>query len=265
MYITPDPEVAKIAMESGVDRIFVDMEVIGKEMRQGGMDTVQSRHTFEDIRAIKEVMMPDHELLVRSNPIHEGSKAEIERIIECGADIVMLPYFQTASQVQTFVNYVAGRSKVSLLIESREAIENLDEILAVEGVDEYYVGLNDLHLDYNMKFIFEPLATGLLDEIIAKISKCGKPYGFGGVARIGEGMLKGENVIMEHYRLGSTIVILSRAFCNCNVITNRQELERIFREEVDKIRLLEVQILRDDQLAANHTEVTNIIERIING
>ena len=37
MYITNNPQVALIAEKSGVDRIFVDMEYIGKPLRQGGM------------------------------------------------------------------------------------------------------------------------------------------------------------------------------------------------------------------------------------
>lgn len=49
MYITNDPAVAKIAADAGVDRIFIDMEVLGKAERQGGMDTVQSHHVPEDI------------------------------------------------------------------------------------------------------------------------------------------------------------------------------------------------------------------------
>ena len=39
MYITNDENVAKIADKHGVDRIFVDLEQIGKQERQGGMDT----------------------------------------------------------------------------------------------------------------------------------------------------------------------------------------------------------------------------------
>ena len=48
-YITKDPAVARIAQAAGVDRIFVDMEYIGKAQRQGGMDTVQNLHTVEDV------------------------------------------------------------------------------------------------------------------------------------------------------------------------------------------------------------------------
>lgn len=36
MYITNSEDVAHIAEEAGVDRIFVDMEYIGKTDRQGG-------------------------------------------------------------------------------------------------------------------------------------------------------------------------------------------------------------------------------------
>ena len=34
MYITNNPVVAKVAEGNGVDRIFIDMEVLGKEDRQ---------------------------------------------------------------------------------------------------------------------------------------------------------------------------------------------------------------------------------------
>lgn len=53
MYITNRPEIAQIAESAGVDRIFVDMEYIGKSDRQGGMDTVQSHHTLEDVNIIR--------------------------------------------------------------------------------------------------------------------------------------------------------------------------------------------------------------------
>ena len=44
MYITNNTEIAKIAEKSGVDRIFVDLETVGKQERQGGVNTVQSHH-----------------------------------------------------------------------------------------------------------------------------------------------------------------------------------------------------------------------------
>ena len=46
--------IAKIAEDAGVQRIFIDMEYIGKADRQGGMDTVQNRHTIDDIKKISK-------------------------------------------------------------------------------------------------------------------------------------------------------------------------------------------------------------------
>lgn len=100
MYITNRPDVARIAEENGVDRIFVDMEYIGKAERQGKMDTVQNHHTVEDVRKVRAAISKA-ELLVRVNPIHEAtqeygsSQEEIDAVIEAGADIVMLPYFRS--------------------------------------------------------------------------------------------------------------------------------------------------------------------------
>ena len=70
MYITNNADVAKIAENFGIDRIFVDLEYLGKDLRQGGMDTVQNHHTANDIRNIKSVLSKA-ELVVRVNPIHD--------------------------------------------------------------------------------------------------------------------------------------------------------------------------------------------------
>lgn len=105
-----------------------------------------------------------------------------------------------------------GRCKTTLLFESKESIEHLDEIIALGGFDEAHIGLNDLHLSYGMTFMFEPLSNGMVEQICAKFKEAGIPYGFGGVAKIGEGLLPAECVIAEHYRLGSTRAILSRSF-----------------------------------------------------
>ncbi|MDE5587289.1 MAG: aldolase, partial [Bacilli bacterium] len=70
MYITNNPAIAKIAEEAGVDWIFIDMEFIGKDNRQGGLDTVQNHHTIEDIRKVKD-NLSKAKVLVRINPIHD--------------------------------------------------------------------------------------------------------------------------------------------------------------------------------------------------
>ena len=111
MYITNRPEIATIVEDAGVDRVFIDLEKIGKQERQGGMNTVQSQHSLEDIVQVRKVIKRA-ELLVRSNPIYKDSAHEIDTIINNGADVVMLPYFKTVNEVAKFIDYVNGRAKV---------------------------------------------------------------------------------------------------------------------------------------------------------
>lgn len=147
MYITNDPSTALAAQAAGVDRIFVDLETVGKALRQGGMDTVQSHHTISDIHALRSVVTSS-ELLVRVNPIYPGSLEEIDAVITAGADRLMLPFFQTSEQVETFLQAVNGRARTTLLFETPESITHLDTILSLPGIDECFIGLNDLHLGY---------------------------------------------------------------------------------------------------------------------
>ena len=192
MYITNQPEIARIADKNGVDRIFVDLETLGKQERQGGMDTVQSRHSIEDISRVKAVV-EKAKIMVRVNPLHDAtgeflsSKDEIDAVIEAGADIIMLPYFKSVKEVETFIQYVNGRVKVLPLIETPEAVECIDEILALDGLDEIFVGLNDLSLGYGKKFMFELLTDGTLEILCAKFRQKDIPFGFGGIASFGKG------------------------------------------------------------------------------
>lgn len=237
MYITNQPWIAEIANEAGVDRIFVDLETIGKTERQGGMDTVQSHHTLNDVKRIRETFKG--ELLVRSNHIYEGSKDEIDCIIENGADVVMLPYFKSVNDAAKFIDIVDGRAKVNLLVETAEAVDKLDGILELDGVDEIHIGLNDLHLAYGMNFMFELVANGTVERLAKQVLASGKKFGFGGIAGVGKGLIPAEMVIREHYRIGSTCAILSRAFCNTDIIREPKSVRNIFLSGIKAIREVE--------------------------
>lgn len=270
MYITNRPEIAQIAEVAGVDRIFVDMEYIGKADRQGGMDTVQSYHTLDDVACIRNAITTA-KLMVRCNPIHDSrndycsSKEEIDGIIENGADIIMLPFFKTAREVQTFVDLVDGRAKTLPLIETPESVEEIDDILNIDGIDEIYIGLNDLSLGYNKKFMFELLADGTVEKLCFKFRQKDIPYGFGGIAALGMGMLPSEYVIREHYRLGSTCAILSRSFCNTNKIKNIGVISSTFVNGVRDIRNFEAECeAHSKYFAENKRVVSEKVQMICN-
>ena len=265
MYITNDPEVAKIADETGVDRVWIDLEVNGKEERQKNLDTVKSRHEISDIGKVKSVLK-NSKLIVRVNPIFEGSQKEIDAVIEQGAEIVMLPYFKTVEEVQKFISVVNKRARVCLLFETPEAVEKIDEILNVEGIDEVHIGLNDLHLGYKMNFMFELLSNGTVEKLCNKFKEKGIPYGFGGIARVGTGTLPAEHIIIEHSRLGSQIVILSRSFCNTKLITDTNEIKELFETGVKDIRNteLEAEKYTEKQYEENRQNVIKEVNEIVN-
>ncbi len=269
MYITNNPQVAALAQESGVDRIFVDMEYIGKEERQGGLDTVKSHHTVEDVKNLRRVLNKT-ELLVRVNPIHDAgenwcsSKDEIDAVIDAGADIIMLPMAKTTEEIKKFTEYVGGRVKTMLLLETAEAKENIRAMLEVGGIDMVHIGLNDLHLSYGMKFMFQLLTDGTVAELCEIFKSYGIPYGFGGIARLGFGMLPAEHVIAEHYRLGSSMAILSRSFCDIHKTSDMTEVQRLFEQELRKIREYEAELTKKDDafFKANQEETARLVDII---
>lgn len=271
MYITNRPDVAQIAECAGVDRVFVDMEYIGKDDRQGGMNTVQNHHTIDDIKCVRQAIT-NAQLLVRVNPIHEAtedycsSQKEIDASIEAGADILMLPFFKTVEEVQSFVKMAGGRVRTMLLLETPEAVEKIDEILAVDGVDEIHIGLNDLSLGYKKKFMFELLCDGTVEELCYKFRKKGIPFGVGGIAGLGKGQLPAERIITEHYRLGSTCAILSRSFCNTGETTDLEMIRTTFMNGVREIRAFEKTVaVHSDFFVNNMQEVKRAVQEICGG
>ena len=239
MYITNDMEIAKICDNAYVDRIFIDLEKLGKAERQKNWNSVQSDHKIEDIGKVKSVLK-NSQILVRINPINENSKEEIDSVIAQNPNIIMLPYFKTADEVKQFIEYIGGRVRTSILLETREAVKGIDEILSVNGIDEVHIGLNDLSHSYEQPFLFAPFNHGIVDYVVQKIKEHGiKNYGIGGIAKIGYGKIPAEDVICEHYRLGSTCAILSRAFCNSEIVKNLDEVANIFSTEVSRIRRIE--------------------------
>lgn len=263
MYITNALDVALVAQKYGVDRIWVDLETLGKEERQAGLDAVKSHHTVNDIRAIKPHLSTS-EMLVRINRWNENSIDEINAVIDAGADIIMLPYWKTVAEVQKFTAAVQKRCKTTLLLETKEAVDCIDEVLRIGGFDEIHIGLNDLHLSYHLNFMFELLTNGTVETLCKKFAAAGVPYGFGGIAKIGDGAVPAEMILLEHSRLGSSRAILSRTFCDNAKIKNIDEIDRIFSENMKKLRGFEktVETLTVEDYQKNRMALNTAVQKV---
>lgn len=263
MILCDDPKSAIDAQNAGIDRVFYDLEYIGKAERQHGRNTVKSNNSIDNIPAIRKVVTTS-ELLVRTNPIHAYSQAEVDKAVEYGADILMLPMVMDHHDVEQYVAMVGGRAKVCIMIETAAAMARLDKILAVKGVDEIFVGLNDLHITMGLTFMFELLSGGLVEYIAEKCNKAGIPFGFGGIARIGEGDLPSDYILGEHVRLGSESVILSRTFKGVvGVDANAHAIN--LKEEVDKVRAKMAQISQwnSDDYKENVKKINLAVDKVL--
>jgi hypothetical protein len=232
--ITNDPAFARRCDAIGGLRLFVDLERLGKAERQAGRNTFISGHRLEDVARIKAVLQRSR-LMVRVNPLNPGTADELDAVLACEPDLVMLPMAQGPLDVASFAHLVGRRAPIVVLLETAGALASLDEWIGTPGLAEIYVGLNDLHLSMGLKFMFEPLAGGQVDRVAQAARARGLAFGFGGIARLDEGLLPGRDVLAEHLRLGSGAVILSRTF-------HRPDSEAVFEDEVAALRDAERQL-----------------------
>ena len=240
--ITNSPEQAAQCDRLDGMRIFVDLERNGKAERQAGRNTFISTHQLDDVGRIRAVVKTAR-LMVRVNPFDlqntARSKAEIDAVIAQGADLLMLPMFVNAAELAGFAAAVAGRLPFVPLLETAGALDSLEKWIDTPGIYEVFVGLNDLHLSLGCSFMFEPLLQGHVDRVAAAASQRGLRFGFGGIARMDEGLLPGREILAEHLRLRSQAVILSRTFNRAAGIASVGAGEASFEDAVRELREVE--------------------------
>jgi 4-hydroxy-2-oxoheptanedioate aldolase len=131
----------------------------------------------------------------------------IKRILDIGAQSLLIPYVSTAEEARAAVSYtryppagvrgVAGTTRatrfgrikdyarraqdeicVLVQVETQAALENIEAICAVEGVDGVFVGPADLHASLgHVGEIANPKVKPMIDDAIRRIRKAGKAPG----------------------------------------------------------------------------------------
>jgi 2-keto-3-deoxy-L-rhamnonate aldolase RhmA len=217
--ITDDVTFAIEAEQEGIDRIMLDLEREGKAARQAGRSLFLSSHQIESVTRLKDALT-SAPLVVRVNPLSERSQGEIDAVADAGADFIMLPYFSGLTEVRIFLELVRRRSRVILLVETRSAADELDDLVHEPGVDEVHIGLNDLAISLGYNNLFEPLCSGLVDRMAARLRSARIPFGIGGLARLSrqELPIHPEHMLAEQVRVGASRALLGRTF--------RGEMER---------------------------------------
>ncbi len=190
-------EIARIAKACGFDWLFVDMEHNGI-----GIDLAcQVSVACLDTGLVPLVRVPGKEPTIAS------------RLLDCGAGGIVVPHVDEPAEILPFVERcrftpigrrsVGGplpqldyqtlpaaehmrlaneRSLLCAMIESPQAVENAEAIIAIDGVDLLLFGSNDLAVEMGIPGdLANPRIAEAYRHVLAVAAKHGKSVGLGGV------------------------------------------------------------------------------------
>lgn len=186
-------DIAEVTAMMGFDFLLLDNEhgVIGQNTL---VDMVRASQ-LRDVPAVVRCTMKEYD--------------HIQKALDFGANGVQLPLVNTAEDARRVVdmaNYFpdghrgtaylprashygmigdkqaylreANRTKCLICqVETRQAVENLDEILAVDGIDVYFIGPGDLASSYNEPTC-SPKMLEITEQVIRRITEAGKIAGY---------------------------------------------------------------------------------------
>ena len=179
---TNSTEIAVCAQNCGVSTIYVDLEILGKESRQANTSSLISYHSLEDISNLRPHISQAN-LGVRINPINPYIEAEINEVIERGADTLMLPMFRTVQEVEYCLRLIRDRCSLDLLVETPDALDILSE-LPFHHIRSIHFGINDLSLAYMLRPMFSVLFRPTLITSCEKLVQKNVQFGIGGIGSI---------------------------------------------------------------------------------
>ncbi len=210
---TADLALARAALAAKIDMVGPDLEIIGKEARQAGTDSLISRHPVEVLADMRAAGVGPA-LFARCNPPAHALGAEIERLLDEGVRHLMVPMLRTPDEIAAVTRQVAGRARVIAMIEHADALPHVDAIAAVDGVDALYVGTNDLGATLGMHSRFGAMLPDVLEPIAAAAARYQRSFAFFGLGRAGDASLPvpTELVFAEWARLNADFCLLARSF-----------------------------------------------------
>ena len=210
---TEDPTLAAAAARAGVARIGPDLETLGKHERQPNGDNRIADHRPSALPRLRAVI-GHARLHVRSNPLHRGLVQELEACLDAGVTSVMLPMVRSIDAARQVIAMVRGRAEIIVMVEHADALPIVDELAALDGVAELYVGANDLARSLGLPTRFSVLGSSLIETVAEAAHRHGRGFGFFGIARPDDASLPipADLVYAEQVRLGATNFVLARSF-----------------------------------------------------
>jgi 4-hydroxy-2-oxoheptanedioate aldolase len=169
------------------------------------LDTEHSPTDLENLLAQLQAAAPYPAHAVVRVPWND--MVTMKRTLDIGAQSLLVPYVSTPAEAKSAVSYtryppvgvrgVAGTTRATrfgrvkdyakraheeicllVQVETQAALDNIEAICGIEGVDGVFIGPADLHasMGYSGE-IANPKVTPLIDEAIRRIRKCGSAPG----------------------------------------------------------------------------------------
>ena len=194
MITIADPTVAEILADVGFDWLFIDGE-------HGPLGT-------QEVLAILQAVDAKVPCIVR---VPECAEAPIKQMLDIGAAGIIVPQVNSAEQAADVVRYAkyapegsrgvglarahgygarfaeylqAANSEILVVVQAEhaEAVQNIDEIVKVEGVDAILLGPYDLSASLGkMGEVSDPVVTQAIDKITDACKANEMPLGYFGV------------------------------------------------------------------------------------
>ena len=131
-------------------------------------------------------------------------------MLASGADEIIVPMIRTVQQAEAIVDQVKGQCKITIMIETPQAVACAAKLGAL-AIDRIYVGLIDLHISQRTDTLFRPMVDGVLEQIRQAAPKV--DFGYGGLTICGRGSpLPVSCLIDDMTRLGASFSFLRRSF-----------------------------------------------------
>ncbi len=181
------------------------------------MNSRLSEHCVGDAARIFPLARADGRF-ARVNPINAGSTAEVASVLAAGATVIMLPYFHTSAEVETFVRLVDGRAITVGLVETLAALGLIESLVRPGLLDEIHFGFTDLGLEMGKNHL-GVLADERFRAAARTVRQLCIPFGVAGFARPGDRELPFDpaGFIAEIAALGASRALISRSFFRAQV------------------------------------------------
>ena len=167
-----NPDILEGLQRFGADLAFIDCERTGI-----GLDVAT-----ELIRAARACGLP---AVVRS---WSSDPAVLVQYLDRKADGIVVPHVDDATQAARIVELVryacgsvAAQKLVVVQIETRKAVAAIDEMAAVDGIDVFLIGPNDLAYDLTgTRGARTPETEQAIDRVTSRLRAAGRRFGMPG-------------------------------------------------------------------------------------